>query len=106
LNLRRQELWGELSHKLKALVPRALQVLEAELDGEDRLSAAIHTLKAVNLYGWSSPPGETRVEVLAAHQALADFDRAHAAEDMEAAISARAQRRALERLTGNILFDQ
>jgi hypothetical protein len=57
VNRRRQELWAESVDRARALVPKALDVLAGELDGEKRLTAAIHIVKAVGMYGLPSPSG-------------------------------------------------
>jgi hypothetical protein len=57
LNRRRQELWAESVDRARALVPKALDVLADELDGEKRLAAAIHIVKAVGMYGLPPPSG-------------------------------------------------
>lgn len=54
LNKRRQEIWGSQSERLRSLVKKAVDVLEADLDSDERKlrqSAAIHLLKAVKVYG-------------------------------------------------------
>ena len=54
LNARRQEIWGSQSERLRALVKKAVDVLEGDLDSDERKlrqSAAIHLLKAVKVYG-------------------------------------------------------
>lgn len=54
LNARRQEIWGSQSERLRSLVKKAVDVLEADLDSDERKlrqSAAIHLLKAVKVYG-------------------------------------------------------
>ena len=51
VNSRRQEDWVVVTDRLRALVPKALEVLEQELAGETPLSAALHILKACGLYG-------------------------------------------------------
>lgn len=53
INIRRSELWQEATDKLRALVPAALDVLKSEIENnsEGSLTAAIHCLKAVGLYG-------------------------------------------------------
>ena len=52
LNDRRQQIWGGQTDRLRGLVARAVDVLEGELDGGDNaLSAAVHVLKSVGLYG-------------------------------------------------------
>ena len=65
LNARRQEQWGEQIHRLRVLLPKALDVLEQELEGENRLQAAVHVLKACKLYGLPVAAGPTDVEDIA-----------------------------------------
>ena len=43
----RRELWDEHSQRLRALVPKALDVIEAELGGERRPSAATYRPEVV-----------------------------------------------------------
>ena len=43
LNTRRQELWTGTADRLRALLPKALEVLAEELQGENRLHAAVWT---------------------------------------------------------------
>ena len=62
LNSRRQELWIGMTHTLEGLLPKALEVLKCELEGEHPLPAAVHVLKACGLYGNVSPLGPTEVE--------------------------------------------
>lgn len=68
LNRRRNELWAERTERLRSLVPKALDVLEHELDGEHALQAAIHTLRATSLYGFPIPNGETDPEEMEADE--------------------------------------
>lgn len=56
LNLRRQEIWCQHSDKLRALIAPALDALESELLGENRLQAALAILK---LAGSQQPTGST-----------------------------------------------
>ena len=65
LNARRQEQWGEQIHRLRVLLPKALDVLEQELEGENQLQAAVHVLKAAKLYGLPVVAGPTDVEDIA-----------------------------------------
>lgn len=52
LNSRRHELWEAMSDKIRGMLPKALHMLEAELDGgKDAVGAAVHVLKAAGLYG-------------------------------------------------------
>src|SRR5262249_50104347 len=62
LNRRRQELWIGMTDTLRGLLPKALEVLKSELEGETPLPAAVHVLKACGLYGMLSPRGPTEVE--------------------------------------------
>lgn len=63
LDARRQELWGAYVERLRQLVGRALQVLEADLLQDDdrrlRQSAAVHILKCVGLYGANLEPKDS-----------------------------------------------
>lgn len=61
LNSRRQELWAGMTDRLRSLLPKALDVVERELDGGDP-SAAVHVLKACGLYGMPAPSGPTEAE--------------------------------------------
>ena len=61
LNARRQELWTGIADRLRSLLPKALEVLTHELEGENRLQAAVHVLKACRLYGAELPVGPTDV---------------------------------------------
>lgn len=45
LAVRRREVWGATADRLRALLPKALDVLAEALDGEDRVSAALSLLK-------------------------------------------------------------
>jgi hypothetical protein len=65
LNARRQELWTDTTDRLRALLPKALEVLAEELKGENRLHAAVHVLKACRLYGAELPIGSTDAEEIA-----------------------------------------
>src|SRR4029450_11045120 len=62
LNACRQELWTGTADRLRALLPKALEVLAEELKGENRLHAAVHVLKACRLYGAELPSGSTDAE--------------------------------------------
>jgi hypothetical protein len=61
LNRRRQETWESLVDDLRSLAPKAVRVLQEELerDGRSRLLAAVHVLKASGLYGLVKPDGAT-----------------------------------------------
>jgi hypothetical protein len=62
LNSRRQELWAGMADALRGLLPKALEVLKGELEGETPLPAAVHVLKACGLYGMVIPLGPTEVD--------------------------------------------
>lgn len=63
LHARRQELWAGTTDRLRSLLPKALEVLAEEMEeGENRLLAAVHVLKACRLYGAEVPTGSTDVE--------------------------------------------
>ncbi len=83
LNSRRKDVWGGQVERLRALVGRAVEVLEADLDGEDprlRQAAAVHVLRAVGLYGGlhgrklapTGPSNASGVRADWAHQAFMD----------------------------------
>ena len=59
-----------MTDSLRGLLPKALEVLTHELEGETPLPAAVHVLKACGLYGMLPPRGPTEVEdvVLAEQQ--------------------------------------
>ena len=79
VNSRRVETWSGLADRLRALVPKALEVLERELEGEMPLPAAIHILKACGLYGLREPDGmvePTEPEDIAIAQAIHQQSRA------------------------------
>jgi len=77
LNRCREEPWSSPTHRLRALLPKAVAVLEREIDqGGAPLAAAVHVLKACALYGKPQPisstdPGELDVG-----------EREHAAEQL------------------------
>lgn len=62
LNGRRQELWSALGDRLRSLAPRALDVIEATLDSDRPLPAAVVVLRACGLYaGLPVPSGPVEV---------------------------------------------
>jgi hypothetical protein len=96
LNTRRQELWADLVDGLRALAPKAVQVLAQALDGAEAVSAAIHVLKACGLYGGVAVPrGETDPQMLAAAMQVADDAPQHAAADAAITIHRKAYDRSL-----------
>jgi len=102
LNSRREELWRGMQDTLQGLLPKALEVLKAELEGEAPLQAAVHVLKACGLYGVCPPWGETDPEKIAEQRAAEQQRRTeeaeHAQEEAERAKRRRAQNLMLERL--------
>jgi hypothetical protein len=102
LNKRRQELWGDLVDGLRALAPKAVQVLGQALESAESVSAAIHVLKACGLYGqMPAPSGPTAVEAVALAMKLAEDDRQHAAETAEITI----KRRGFDRMLAQLAAD-
>jgi hypothetical protein len=102
LNRRRQELWVGMTDTLRGLLPKALEVLKSELEGETLLPAAVHVLKACGLYGGvRAPVGETDLQAIALAQQLAEDARAHAAEDVENTIKRRGFDRMLRALAAD-----
>jgi Helix-turn-helix of insertion element transposase len=55
LNRRRHALWADAQEQLRALVAKAIDVLEEAIDGHE-VRAAIEVLKAVKLYGEVGAP--------------------------------------------------
>jgi hypothetical protein len=64
-NARTQECRTEAVDQLHVMLPKALKVLAEELEGENRLHAAVHVLKACKLYGAEVSIGPTEVEDVA-----------------------------------------
>ena len=62
LNGRRQELWVGVTDRLRGLLPKALDVLAQELEGENPVPVAVHILKACGRYGLLAPDGPVEVE--------------------------------------------
>ena len=101
LNRRRQELWADMVDGLRALAPKAMAVLEKELDGETSLPAAIHVLRACGLYGAAAPAGPIEPEEIAARMQLAADTRQHATEEADIAIKRRSYDRFLSALASD-----
>ena len=60
LNRRRQDLWGTAAERLRAMLPKALAVLESELDDRDRgLHVAVQVVKLAGLEKLGGPRGES-----------------------------------------------
>jgi hypothetical protein len=69
-----------MADSLRALLPKALETLQKELEGEAPLQAAIHVLKACSLYGaLPAPSGPTEVEDAEIALKRKGFDRMLAA---------------------------
>lgn len=71
LNRRRAEVWGEAADRLRALLPRALDRIEAAIDsdGPEGLQAAIALLRLAKIDpmpAGSTDPGEIEVELVEA----------------------------------------
>lgn len=66
-NRRRQELWAAAADRLRAMVPAALDVLAAEIEGGST-NAAVAVLKAAGLQNLPPPSGATDAAII-------EFDR-------------------------------
>ena len=78
LNARRHELWRGIVEGLRGLLPKALAVLQEELEGEGpgRMVAAKEVFRMVGLYGTIGPPtGPTSVEDLEQEQRRQALER-------------------------------
>jgi hypothetical protein len=75
LNKRRQELWQAHADRLRSLVPKALDVIERELDGENSLRAAAHILRAAGLNNMPKPYGPTETEDIEIATKLRESER-------------------------------
>jgi hypothetical protein len=63
LNKRRKEVWGASLDKLRSLLPKALEVVERELEGgNNSLSAALKVLQMVNIAGLTRDVGSADPE--------------------------------------------
>jgi len=51
LNRIERDMWNESKRKLRELSSKAIEILAKELEGEDKLKASIHVLKALGIYG-------------------------------------------------------
>jgi hypothetical protein len=98
LNLRRQEVWGAQTERLRGLVETAVDALEAALRDEGSLSAAVHVLKAAGVNGTDlrplGPIEPTEIERQIDHEAQLAHDRA---EDEEIRCAEARQARVLRR---------
>lgn len=65
LNRRREELWSRVTDRLRALLPKAIAVLEREMEhGTASVSAALHVISACALYAKVQPIGSSDPEEL------------------------------------------
>jgi hypothetical protein len=84
LNRVRAEVWGAGLERFRHLVPKAIQVVEAELDGEDCLAAALAVLRLARMGEALSkhPIGPDTAEAIVEERARArHFDPAQALLD-------------------------
>jgi transposase-like protein len=72
LNRRRQELFTENTERLRALVPRALDILAGELE-VGNLTAAVHALKAAGIYARPVVFGETDAVAIESKRRMNDL---------------------------------
>jgi hypothetical protein len=56
IHRRRNEIWMGQSERLRGLLPKAVDVLEHLVTSQKDLSAAVHILKAVGMYGSQAIP--------------------------------------------------
>ena len=103
LNSRRQELWDGMVETLRGLLPKALEVLKQELEGDTPLPAAIQVLKSCGLaQGALRPTGPTTVEEAEQAQRRREVERtktALTAEDVALAQQRRESDRRFAALT-------
>ena len=103
VNARRQELWETSVDGLRGLLPQALKVLKAELDGPQPLQAALAVLKTAGLTGsLGRPSGPITVEAVEQEMRQREIEReatALTAEDVELAQRKRQQDRMFAELT-------
>jgi len=65
LNRRRADLWGTAAERLRALLPKALDVLANQLDDQDHgLQAAIAVVRLAGLEKIGAPKGETDADTI------------------------------------------
>ena len=99
LNRRRQEIWGTQTERLRNLVEKAVDVLETAVDTEQSLSAAVHVLKAVGVYGADlRPVGLIDAVDFDLQLDREDHERLYRAEDEEIARAEARQNRQLRRM--------
>lgn len=81
MNARRKEIYGAHGERLRALVPKAIDALEKTFeygDPKERITAAVHILKAAGLYGTlSAPDGPTDVAEVLEERELVEREKAY-----------------------------
>jgi hypothetical protein len=81
LNARRQEIYGACGERLRALVPKTIDALEKTFeygDPKERITAAVHILKAAGLYGTlSAPDGPTDAAEVEVERKLIEAETNH-----------------------------
>jgi transposase-like protein len=82
-NRRRQDLWDRASDRLRALVPKALDILESAISEGDA-KAALGVLRAAGVYDLKRPEGPTSAED--ARSAAKDEERARRERSLMAGI--------------------
>jgi hypothetical protein len=75
LNSRRQELWDGMVDTLRGLLPKAVEVLQKELEGATPLPAALQVLKSCGLAAVGRPTGPTTVEEAEQAQRQREIER-------------------------------
>src|SRR5262249_53473124 len=99
LNERRRELWADLVDSLRALAPKAVQVLAEALESEASVSAAIHVLKICGFPGMTIvPTGAVDPRIVAAEMEMTENEAAHASEETAVAAKKKAYFRAMDNL--------
>ena len=79
LNRRRDELWSRVTDRLRALLPKAIAVLEREMDqGAASVSAALHVIRACAQYAKVQPIGSSdpdELDLVAREREATNFQR-------------------------------
>ena len=74
----RRQVWGSQTDRLRGLLVKAVYALERELDGEKALTAAVHVLRSLGLYGGNvdlQPRGPVCPDEIRAQQAGEEASR-------------------------------
>ncbi len=65
LHARQRELWQGHVERLRSLVPKAMDTLEAAVSDEQQgVAVAVHILKAAGLYGLPAPSGSIHIDAI------------------------------------------